>query len=123
MQLQASYPDGRHWEELLEMIDKNCGLKEPCTLAAITKCNLTKDEFDEEYIGLYAPGQLINDPCFGPISFNSSISIAFKLKVGYNLKLFLVGIKVVTGKDIAEHLMRPAKLIPTSFVAVTYAHC
>jgi hypothetical protein len=31
--------------------------------------------------------------------------------------------KAVTGKDIAEHVTRPAKVIPTSLFKVSDAHC
>ena len=58
---------------------------------------------DEEYMGLYALGQIMNDPPFVQISFNSSLSNAFKSKLEYNVKLFLVEMKAATGKDIAEH--------------------
>jgi len=43
----------------------------------------TQEELDEEYMGLYAPGQMINDPLYGQISYNSSLSNAFKLKLGH----------------------------------------
>jgi len=39
-QLQASYSDVRHWEELIDFIKKNCYPKEPYCLTAIYKCNL-----------------------------------------------------------------------------------
>jgi hypothetical protein len=61
MQLQDSYPDVRHWEERIDFIEQNCTPKEPYSLTAIYKCNLTQDELDEEYMGLYAPGQTMND--------------------------------------------------------------
>jgi hypothetical protein len=31
--------------------------------------------------------------------------------------------KAATAKDIAEHVMRPAKVILTSLVTGSYAHC
>jgi hypothetical protein len=123
MQLQASYTDVRHWEELIDFIEKNCGPKEPYCLTALYKCNLTQEELDEEYMGLYAPGQMMNDPLYGQISYNSSLSNAFKLKLGHDVQLFLVEMKAATGKEIAEHVMRPAKVIPASLVTVSYAHC
>jgi len=64
-------------------------------------------------MGLYTPGQM-NDPGYGQSSYHSSLSNAFKLKLGLDVKLFLVEMKVATGKDIAEHVMRPAKVIPGS---------
>jgi len=123
VQFQASYTDVRHWEELIDLIEKYCGPKEPYCLTALYKCNLTQEELDEEYMGLYAPGQMMNDPIYGQISYNSSLSKTFKLKLGHNVQLFLIEMKAVTGKDIAKHVMRPAKIIPASLVTVSYAHC
>jgi len=123
MQLQASYTDVRHWEELIDFIEQSCSPKEPYSLTAIYKCNLMQEELDEEYMGLYAPGQTMNDRLSGQISYNSSLSNAFKLKLGHDVKLFLVEMKAATGKDIAEHVIRPVKVIPASLVPVSYAHC
>jgi hypothetical protein len=50
MQLQALYTDVRHWEELIDFIEQNCSPKEPYSLTAIYKCNLTQEELDEEYM-------------------------------------------------------------------------
>jgi hypothetical protein len=121
MQFQASYTDGRHWEELIDFIEKNCCPKEPYCLTALYKCNMTQEELDKEYMGLYAPGQMMNDPLYGQISYNSSLSNNFKLKLGHNVQLFLIEMKAATGKEIAEHVMRLAKVIPTSLVTVSYA--
>jgi len=74
-------------------------------------------------MGLYAPGQMMNDPLDGQISYKSSLSNAFKLKLGNNLKQFLIEMKAATGKDIAELVMRLAKVIPTSLVMSSYANC
>ena len=62
IQFQASYTDVRHWEELIDFVEKNCGPKKPYHLTALYKCNLTQEELDEEYMLLYAPGQMVNDP-------------------------------------------------------------
>jgi hypothetical protein len=82
-----------------------------------------QEELDEEYMGLYAPGQMMNDPLYGQISYNSSLSNAFKLKLGHNVEQFLLEMKAATAKVIPEHVMRPAKVIPASLVTVSYAHC
>jgi hypothetical protein len=74
-------------------------------------------------MGLYAPGQMMNDPLYDQISYNSSISNAFKLKLGHDVQLCLIEMKAATGKHIAKHVMRPAKVIPTSVVMVSYTHC
>jgi hypothetical protein len=123
LQFQASYTDVRHWEELIDFTENYCGPKEPYCLTALYKCSLTQEELDEEYMGLYAPGQMMNDPLYGQISYNSSLSNAFKLKLGHDVQQFLIEMKAATGKEIAEHVMRPAKVIPASLVTVCYAHC
>jgi len=46
-QLQASYTDVRHWEELVDFIDKNGGPKELYILRSIFKCTLEQDELEE----------------------------------------------------------------------------
>jgi len=73
-------------------------------------------------MGLYALGQT-NDPLYGQNPYNSSLSNAFKLKLGHDVKVFLVVMKAATGKDIAQHVMRLAKVIPTSLFKESYPHC
>jgi len=65
----------------------------------------------------------MNDPLYGQISYNSSLSNAFKLKLGNKAKLFVVEMKAATGKEIVEHVMRPNKVIPASLSTVSYVHC
>ena len=65
----------------------------------------------------------MNDPLSGQISYNSSHLNAFKLKLGHNVQLLLIEMKAATGKEIAEHVMRRAKVIPASHVTVSSAHC
>jgi hypothetical protein len=82
-----------------------------------------QEDLDEEYMGSYTLQETMNDPLYCQISCNSSLSNAFKLKLGHNVNLFLVEMKAATGKDIAEHIMRPAKVIPASLFPVSDAHC
>ena len=84
---------------------------------------LDAEEWDEEYMGLYEQGQMMNDPLYGQIPYNSSLSDTFKLKLGHDVQQCLVEMEAATGKDIAEHVMRTAKIIPASLVTVSYAHC
>jgi hypothetical protein len=63
----------------------------------------------------------MNDPLYAQISYNSSSSNASKLIPGHNVNLFLVEMKASSGKDNAEHVMRPAKVIPASLVPVSFA--
>jgi len=43
------------------------------------------------------------------------------MKLSQNGKLMVLGIMEATGMDIAEHLMKLAKVTPTSFFIVSYA--
>jgi hypothetical protein len=52
-QLQASYTDVRHWEQLIDFINKNRGPKEPYIMTSMFKCTLEQDGLDAEYMGLY----------------------------------------------------------------------
>jgi hypothetical protein len=115
-QLQAAYTDVRHWEELIEFINKNGRPKEPYTLTSTFKSTLEKEELDEEYMGLYTNGQMITDPIYGQVSSNCCLSNAFKLKHGHDPTISLVAMKRATGKEMAEHVIRLAKVIPASRV-------
>jgi len=59
---------------------------------------------------------MMNDPISGQISYNYCLSDAFKLKVGYDWNIFWIEMKNAAGKELAEHVIRPAKVIPTSYV-------
>jgi len=122
-QLQASYTDVRHWEELLDFINKNGGLKEPYSLRSMFKCTLEQDELEEGYMGIYKHGQMIDDPIYGLISYNCCLSNAFKLKLGHNVKIFVVEMKRATGKEIAEHVNRPTKVIPLALLRLDMSNC
>jgi hypothetical protein len=84
---------------------------------------LTQEELDEEFLGLFTLGQMMNVPLYGQISYNSYLSNAFKLKLGHDVQLLLIDMTAATGKDIAEHMMRPAMVIPAILLTVTYDHC
>jgi hypothetical protein len=63
---------------------------------------------------------MLNNPLYDQISYNSSLSNAFKLKLGHTVQLFLVEMKAATGKDIAEQVIGLAKAIPAGLVTVRY---
>ena len=63
-QVQSSYTGVRHWEEIIAFIEKYCCTKEPYHLTALYKFNLTQEELDEDHMGLYAPGPMINVPLY-----------------------------------------------------------
>jgi len=67
-------------------------------------------------MGSYINGQIIIYPMYGQISYSCCLSKAVKLKLGHNPKIFLVIIMRLTEKEIAEHVMRPTKVIPASLV-------
>jgi hypothetical protein len=122
-QLQASYTDVRHWEELVDFIDKNGGPKEPYAPKLMFKWSLVQDELEEEYMGIYKNGQMINDPIYGQISYNCCLSSAFKLKLGHNMKIFVLEMKRATGKEIAEHVIRLTKVIPLAVLRLDVSDC
>jgi len=115
-QLQALYTDVRHWEELNDIIDQNGGPNEPSFPTSIFNCTSQQDKLDEEHMGLYTHWQMIINPIYGQISYNCSLSNAFKLKLRHNPETFLVNMKRATGKGVAEQVMRSAKVIPTRCV-------
>ena len=59
---------------------------------------------------------MILDPTYGQISYNCCLSNAFKLKLGHDSKKNLVEMMRATGKETAEHIIGPAKVIPASRV-------
>jgi len=115
-QLQVTYTDVRHWEELIDLINKNGRPTEPYIPTSRFKCTLEQAELDEEYLGLYTNEQIIMDPINDQISYNFCLSNAFKLKPGHDPKIFLVKMMRTRGQEIAEHMIRPAKVIPASRV-------
>jgi len=50
--LPALYTNVRHWEQLIEVIKQDRGLREPFIPTSILKCALEQDELDKEYTGL-----------------------------------------------------------------------
>jgi hypothetical protein len=61
-QLQVSYTDVRHWEELIDFINKNRGPQEPYIMTSMFKCTAELDELKEEYLGLDRNGKMIMYP-------------------------------------------------------------
>ena len=115
-QLQPLYINMRHWEELVDFIDKNCSPKESYILTAMFKCTLEQDKVEEEYIGLYTHMQMINDGIYGQISYNCCLSNALKLELEHNVKICWVEMMTATEKEIAEHVIMPRKVIPANRV-------
>jgi len=112
-----------HWEELVDFIDKNSGPKEPYILRSKFKCTLEQDELEEKYMRIYKHGQIISDSIYGLISYNSCLSNAFKLKLGHNEKIFVVEMMRATGKETAEHVIRPTKVILLAVLRLDMSNC
>ena len=112
----------RHWEELIDFINKNGGPKEPYSLTLMFKWNLEQNAFDPEKMGLYKSQQMMIDCLYCQVSYNCRLSNAFKLQLGHNVKQFWVEMKRATGKQIARNVIWLAKVIPASHVKVRYAH-
>jgi len=51
-QLKATYRDLLHFEELIESMETNCGLKEHYCLTALYKYTSKQVQLDEQYMGL-----------------------------------------------------------------------
>jgi hypothetical protein len=89
-QLQVWFTDVRHWEELVDFIDNNCGPKEPYVLKSRLKCFLEQDQLEEEDMGIFKHGQIINDTIYGQISYNCCLSNAFMRKLVHNVMIFVL---------------------------------
>ena len=115
-QLQASYTDMRYGKLLVDFIDKNGGPKQAYILTSMFNYTLEQDELEEEYMGIYKHGEIIQDPIYGQISYNCCLSNAFKLKLGQNVKIFVVEMVRATAKEIAKQVIMPTKVICASRV-------
>ena len=120
-QLQVSYTDLRHREELMDFVNKHGGLKESGFLELMFECPLEEEALDEEYLGLNTHCHVINDPIYGLILHNCCYSNAFMSKLGQIPKIFLVKMKRASAKEIAEHVIGPVKVILASSVRVRCA--
>ena len=67
---------------------------------------------DEMYKELCTNNYMSMHHMYGQISFNSCLSNAFKLKLGHNVNIFVVEMMRATGKEMAEYVIRPTKVIP-----------
>ena len=76
-QLQASYTDVRHWEELKNFIENNEDPNEPYILTSMFKCTFKQNKLDKEYMGLYTHGQIMYDPIYRQILYNCCLSNTF----------------------------------------------
>jgi len=88
--LYAWYTYVRQWEELVDFINKNRAPKEAFNLRWLFKCTVEQDELEAEYIELFIQDQMINDPIYGQILYHWCHSNAIKLKLGYNVTIFLI---------------------------------
>ena len=75
------------------------------------KCTLEQDELEEENMGIYKHGQMINDHIYDQIWYHCCLSNSFKLKLGHNVKTFVVEMMRATGKETGEHVIRQTKVI------------
>jgi len=80
-QLHTSYTDVRHWEELVDFIDKNGCPKEQFISPSLFQCTLEQDKLKEEYMGIYIHLKMINDPINGQLSYYCCLSNSFKFKL------------------------------------------
>jgi len=66
---------------------------------------------------------MMDDPVYNQISYNRSLVNAFRLKLGHNLMEHFGEMKAAPAKNMVEHVIRLAKVIPASLDMVRYAHC
>ena len=66
---------------------------------------------------------MINDPIYGQISYNWYLPNAFKLKLGHNVKIFVVEMMRATGKETAEHIIRLTKVISPAVLRLNLSNC
>ena len=83
-ELHALYTNVRHWEELIDFYDISSGMKGPYIVTSMFKCTLEQDELDEDHMGLYTCGQIMNDPIYGQIWYNGCLSNDLQLKLSHN---------------------------------------
>jgi hypothetical protein len=117
------YTDVRHWEEFVDFVDKNGGPKESYILKLMFKCTLEHDELEAEFMGIYKHGQIMNNSIYGQISYNCCLSNAFKLKLGHNVMIFVIEMMRATGKETAEYVIRPTKVIPLAVLRLDMSNC
>jgi hypothetical protein len=77
-------------------------------LTATHKQTSKQEQLDEEYMVLYAPWEMLNNPVKGLILHNCCFSHTQKLKLGYILTEFWVEKKATTGWDPVKHVIRQA---------------
>jgi hypothetical protein len=87
------------------------------------KCTLPQDELEDEYMGMYKYWQMNNDPIYSQVSYNCCLSNAFKLKLGNDVKIFVVEMMRATGKETAEHVIRPTNVIPLALLMLDMSNC
>jgi len=73
----------------------------------------------KEYLRLYTHWDLMNVTVNEQIAYNYCLPYAFKLKHEQNVETFWVEMRRATGRESAEHMIRPANSIPTSSVEAT----
>jgi hypothetical protein len=77
----------RHLEDLVDLSNKHCGLKEPYILTSMFQCTLEQEDLEAENMGFYLHRQMINGPIYSLISYNYCLSNAFRLSLGPNVKI------------------------------------
>lgn len=104
-QLQISYTDLRHWEELIDFNNKNAGPKEPYILTSMFMCTLEQDQLAEEYMRFYTPGQMMKRPIYLQTLNICCLSNAFRWKHAHHPEVSLVEMMRASVKEIAVHII------------------
>jgi len=114
--LPASYTNAGNWEMLIDLNNIIGGPEEPYMITSIFRCIQEENQLDKAYVWVYTDGQMMNDPVYGQILYDFCLWHTFKLKLGHSVKISFVEMRSAGGKEIAEHLMKTAMIIPAHLV-------
>jgi hypothetical protein len=103
-------------EELMDFIPKNRRRNEPYIRTSRFKYTLEQDGLGAGFMALYTNGHMMLDTIYDHISYQCCRSNACKLKDGHDPKICFVEKLRSTWMQMAEHLIRPGKVIPSSHV-------
>jgi len=70
MQLRASYPNGRHQDELNDFLNNHSGPNESYIVTLFSMSTLEKYAAATGYMALYTYRQIMHHPIYGQISYN-----------------------------------------------------
>jgi hypothetical protein len=104
-QLQIWYPDGQHWEAVIESIEATGGWMKPYCLNVMSKCTFEHEQLDNEHWGVPIHRELKHDIIHNQFSHICYISHGFKLKLHPTATICSIQTGETIGKDNTEHVI------------------